>query len=424
MSVAPGSRLDRAFGDLLGPAALPVLGGLLCQMGLGFGYVFAPLAGEIIAEFGWTRTEYASARAPQLFVLALFSPVVGALTVRYGPRRVLLTAVPFLSVILLATSRLESLWQLTLVFGLLGLALSGVGDVVVSQLVTDWVDRGRGLALGIVMTGSNLAGFILVPIAVWIAEEHSWREAIAAMGAGGLFVMLPLAWWLARERYPDRTAASDAAPATERSADDAIAVHGPPELDLRGAMRTRSFWLLAFGLFTFFFYFLGMLEHFVLFLTDEGMPRSEAAGHYKNAIGVGVIAKITLGLVADQIPRRAALLIDYGMVALSSVLLLWLPDPHFVVAFVLIYGFSNAARDVVYPLIIGDCFGVRHMAAIYGGLLFALLPGGVLGPIFAANLYDRTGSYDTAFATFAALNTLAVVGVALVRDERPRRSPA
>jgi len=40
------------------------------------------------AEFGWTRTEIASAASLNLLLLGLFAPVGGLLIDRYGPRRV------------------------------------------------------------------------------------------------------------------------------------------------------------------------------------------------------------------------------------------------------------------------------------------------------------------------------------------------
>jgi cyanate permease len=69
------------------------------------------------------------------------------------------------------------------------------------------------------------------------------------------------------------------------------------------------------------------------------------------------------------------------------------------------------------PLIVADCFGVRHMARIYGVLMFALLPGGALGPIFAGAVFDARGSYAWAFGTYAALNALSLLALAFVRRE-------
>jgi cyanate permease len=55
-------------------------------------------------------------------------------------------------------------------------------------------------------------------------------------------------------------------------------------------------------------------------------------------------------------------------------------------------------------------------------MTLTLLPGGALGPIFAAVLHDRLGDYALAFGTFAALNVLALLGLLFVRDERPSAS--
>ena len=52
--------------------------------------------------------------------------------------------------------------------------------------------------------------------------------------------------------------------------------------------------------------------------------------------------------------------------------------------------------------------------------MLALLPGGVLGPIFASAIHDRFGSYEIAFATFAAMNLAAVAALFFLREERAR----
>jgi len=75
---------------------------------------------------------------------------------------------------------------------------------------------------------------------------------------------------------------------------------------------------------------------------------------------------------------------------------------------------------VVLPLVVAECFGVRHLARIYGALMLTLFPGGVLGPLFAGAVFDRAGSYAPAFATFAALNVLALAALFAVRTEASR----
>ena len=57
--------LQRIVGDIWGRAALVVLGCLLAQTGLAYGYVFPALAQDILGEMGWTRSQFSFARLPQ-----------------------------------------------------------------------------------------------------------------------------------------------------------------------------------------------------------------------------------------------------------------------------------------------------------------------------------------------------------------------
>jgi MFS family permease len=417
--------MTRWLGDIRGRGLGVVLACLVCQMGLGFGYVFGPLAPDILAEFGWTRAIYSSARAPQLFVIALASPLVGAMTIRFGARRVLSGAALLLGISFCLLSGLESLWQLTALVLVIGLAITGLGDITVGQVVSQWVARGRGLALGIVYTGSNLGGFLLTRIAGAVADASSWRVAFLGMGVAGLLVLLPVAYGVVRE--PRMPAPGGGGTRAGRAADSGRAFATVADMSLAMALRTRSFWILAFSLFTFFFYFITLLEHLVLFLTDEGLSRDAAVAYFSNAIALGLVSKVGLGLVADRIPHKAALLVVYGALAASSGVLLWLPHPTLLLLFIAVFGFSYAARDVVYPLMVTHCFGLRFMAPIYGAMMLTLLPGGALGPIFAAAIHDHFGSYTIAFRTFAALNAVSVAALFWVRNERVQagaRSPA
>ncbi len=397
----------------LGGGGLVVLGGLICQLGLGYGYVVNPLARDIIGEFGWLRAQYSEALSWQIWVIAFASPLVGAQVSRIGAKPILIAATALVAITFFLYARIESLWHLRAIVVLLGLAVVGVGDITVGQIVMRWFDRGRGLALGIVYTGSNIGGFLLVPLATGIADQSGWRDALDQLAWIAIFVLVPAALFLVRE--PRDADARPASPGVEE-----VEARGAAEdLSLSDALRTRSFWILAATLFCFFAYFLALLQHLVLYWTDHGMPRSEASDYYRFAIGLGIVSKVVLGAIADRVPRHTALLLDFGLLGASSLVLLATPGHlAWVWLFVVLFGFSSAARDVVYPLIIGECFGVRHLAAIYGAIMFAILPAGVLGPVFAGAVHDHTGTYTVAFTTFALLNGAAWLALTRLRDER------
>ncbi|MDG2305845.1 MAG: MFS transporter [Candidatus Binatia bacterium] len=388
-------------------AALVVFGGLICQMGLGYNYVFGAVAPDIITDFGWTKAEFSGARAPQLWVMALASPLVGFFVVRFGARAVLVTSTVLLGGSFLLLSGMGALWQLYAILCVQALSVTGLGDITVGQLVSRWFGRHRGLALGIVYTGSNLGGALLVRSAGLAASPGAWRDIFQAMGGVALLVMLPVAFFAVRE--PRGLEGAVAGPAEADA--------GDRDLSLPQALRTRSFWVLAVALATFFFYFVAILDHLVLHLTELGWSAGDARTHLSNAILIGIVSKIGFGWIADRLAARTATLLDYGLLAVSSFFLLFPANGATTWIFVVLFGFSAAARDVVYPLVIVHCFGVRAMAQIYGVLMLAL-PAGALGAWFAASVSDASGGYAAAFLTFAILNVLAFAALLFVRDER------
>lgn len=406
------------LGGLRGRALWVVLGCLVCQMGLGFGYAWGAIAPEMLEDLGWSRAAFSSARAPQLWVIALASPLVGSAVVRFGGRPVLLLSVAALGALYAALSQVSELWQVTALILPIGLALVGVGDIAAGAVAARWVEGARGLAFGVVYAGSNLGGAAVIALVGLVLANGSWHDGFLAIGAVALVAMLPFAWLTVRDR-------PEAAPEEDGGEGPEARPGGAGDLDARAALRTRSFWILTLSLLCFWFYFLAMLDHLVLYLTDMGVE--DARKYFANATLLGIVSKVGFGWIADRLSAKPAILLDYGLLAASSVMLLFLSEPALLWPFVLVYGFSAAARDVVTPLVVDHCFGVRSLAQIYGWLMLTLLPGGTLGPIFAGFVHDRTGSYDLAFQTFALLNLASFAMLFWVRDERrlgPRAAPS
>jgi sugar phosphate permease len=389
-------------------------------MGLAFGYFFAPLQIPITDDLGWSRTAYATAAAARIPLVALSTVAVGFLTVRVGARAVLTAGFAIGGVTFFAMSRMQELWHFYALMPLVGLVLASVGDVTVGHVVTRWVRRGRGLALGVVYVGANIGAMIAVPLLADIAAASGWRDALLWVGVGGAWLLLPVALGLVRDPGPGQ-GASD----LEDEPGDGSSPHATA-MNLSQALRTRSFWLLAFNLSATFFYFVAMTDQLVPYLTDTGLSGSLAASHFRTILGMGMGSKILLGLLADRIAAPNAMRFNTALLFASSVVLLFLPERGPLTLFILSYGFSSTARDVLYPLIVVHCFGVRYMAEIYGVLMLSLLAG-TFGPIVAAASRDVTGGYTTAFATYVVANGLSLVAVWMVRrehDVQPRAADA
>ena len=400
--------------ELRGRALLVLIGCVIVQLGLGYGYTGAPLAPYLLEEFGWSRAQLASTRSLQPVLLALSSPVVGFLTVRYGARFVMMSGAVVLGVTYMAGAGVQSWLQLAGMWIAQGLSVAFLGDIAVGAVLSQWTERSRALALGIAYSGANIGGAIAARSLVAIAEQASWRMALFVLGAAALVVILPAALLLIRDRGSDGVA-GESGPAPAETAPM------PEEtLPLRVVLGTRSFWILAFSHVSYWLLMLMVLEHFVLMLEDLGVARSVATAHLANFTLLGGIAKVVFGAGATllHLSARAAILLDFALLVLSAGLLLVLENPWAVTAFVLFFGFGYAARDVVTPLAIAHCFGVGAVAQVYGLLMltFLLSP---LGTILAGLSFDRTGSYDSAIVAFGTLVSLSFLLLFWLRDERP-----
>ena len=401
-----------------------MLGCLVCQIGLGITYVSRPLAPFVIEDLGLSRAAFASISIPQLLAQSLASPLVGWAAVRLGASRVLAFGAALFTLVFVLFSRIESTAGLYASIAGVGLAAACMGDVAVGHVVSQWTRMSRGLALGIAYAGSNLGGFLLAQLFVRVASESGWRAGLLSISAVAFFVLLPTALFVVRAPPRSRESARiTPAPSSSRGP-DVTSLREPtsaPEpaasLTLKEALGTRSFWILSFALFTFFFYFQGILDHLVLFLVDSGLTRVDATYYFSQAVGLGVVSKIVGGLLADRISHFRGIQVDFALLAVSSAVLLLMPNASLLWVFVATYGFAYPARDVVYPLVLGGCFGLGYLGEIYGAMMLAL-PAGAIGSIYAASIFDRLGSYEIAFGSFALLNVLAFVALFFLRDER------
>ena len=384
-----------------------LIGCFVCQMGIGTGYAFSPLLKHIAADFEWSRAAFSVAASPLLIAMALGAPLAGTLAERFGSRWVLTGSALLLAASLGSVGLVAELWHLMLLMVGFGLALSGLGDVVTGAVASRWVSRRRGMALGLVFIGSNVGG-TLVPIAAEsMASHEDWRFAITWLGIGTAALILPFALFAVRDRPTGES--------TSPAGNSSVTPH--PSLNLPAAIRTRSFWILAFLLFTFYFYYIAVNVHLVALLTDLGISDARAAASLGFAVALGIVAKLASGAVADRFDTRRVLMANFALVALASGLLMGAGRPVLLATFLVAHGFATAAQNVTLPLAVVYAFGVEHMARIYGTLMVALLPGGVLGPIFAGWVFDRLGDYRLALALFLGLNLTALASLGWLRQE-------
>src|SRR5687767_4071731 len=194
-------------------------------------------------EFGWSRAVISGAVAINIALFGLIGPFAASVMDRWGLRRVVLGAIALLGLSVALTTRMETQWQLTLLWGVLVGTGTGVTSMVLAAIIANrWFDERRGLVLGVLSAANATGQLVFLPLLASLVETRGWRAA-ALLVAGAAALVFVVVFLFMRDRPEDigllPYGRSPGAPA----------MAGPrplaPLAALRYAMSTRAFWVLA-----------------------------------------------------------------------------------------------------------------------------------------------------------------------------------
>ena len=351
---------------------------------------FFPLLAE---DLGTQRGTIAIAFTIIIAIGAPFGVVIGRLLDGPWAHRVALLEVLLCGLGYLLASTMQSIWQLYVYLGfLLGAGFAG-GYIIPTTVVARWFEDKRGLAVGVVLSGTGV-GYLVGPlVAVNLMQGFGWRGALAIFGSiASLLAILPA---LMLRNPPSATAAQPAALSgtTSQQADGRGSAHSGSGPGLREALGTSTFWML------FVVWVLQALPimmftiHVVPLIVDKGIGITAAAGAL-SLYGAGILCgRILSGQAADRFGGRSTLVLTTAIAAASLVLLLVTQDLTLLYASSIAFGFASSGADTAYVKILPDIVGTRALGTVLSGVSFGWRLGGGIGPALAGFLFDATHIY-------------------------------
>jgi sugar phosphate permease len=357
-------------------------------------------------EFGWDRAEISLAATLFTVSSALFIPLLGQLTDRYGSRRVIIPSLFMMGVGLAAiTVAVSELIHLYLLFTLLGFMTAGANSLPYLRTVSLWFDRRRGLALGIAMLGTGL-GFAYVPPLVQFAmDSGGWRAGYLVLAAICVMVALPIVWLVIRESPASMGLQVDGRDATDPSA--AASTGGG--VTRAQAIRSRPFWVLAVMFALISFCLFGLLPHLVPMLHDRGMSAGRAA---LVAATIGMAAmptRLVIGFLLDRVFGPYVAFACMLIAATGLALLASDASGVFVFTAAALIGVGIGAELDLLAYLVGRYFGLKSFGRIYGLLFAAFLLGSAFGPYGYGTMFEASGSYK--FILLVCTGMTAAAGV-------------
>ena len=358
----------------------------------GFGVFLPVLAGE----FGWSRGAISVAPSLNLIIGGLIAFFVGAASDRYGPRLILATSALFVGALFVLASRIGTLWHLYAILGvLLGVAMSSVYLVPTTTVSRWFVDR-RGLALGILLAGLNLA-FVTGPrLSAFLIERFGWRTTYLVLGALVWILAIPASLLT---RFPP--VSTDDAPAAGDGTTAGRSVATAGGSTIREALADRRLWLLVTAWMLLGFNQMMMSIHLVSYVKDRGVTLERAALAL-TILGTGtIVGRIVVGMAADRLGTKPMFWACLTVQITTLVSIIGGPSLSILNFLLFWLGLSAAGSDTTLVKGAVETFGVRSIGAVMGVLSLGWRCGAALGPTTAGFVYDATGSYIPALALAA-----------------------
>jgi len=400
---------------------------VILLLAFGSAYSFSTFFESLQIEFGTSRSSVSFVFAIAGFLYFSLSPLSGQIADRFGSRRVIIFGVIVISISLLLSSRAKTMWQIYAVYSL-GIGI-GIGFAYAPSMgvVQRWFVKRRGLASGLAVMGIGLGTLGMPIFSAALIHWSSWRTAylvmsilvfICGVSAAILIVESPARRGLAPDG--DKIEADALNRPQEAFKPEATGIR---EISLKDALRTKPFWLLYAGSFSFGLGLFIPFVHLIPFSNDLGLPNATGVMLF-SLIGVGsIVGRLLLGSIADKFGRRQSLAAMY--VGTAAIFAWWLVAANVwqLAIFALIYGACYGGYVAILPAVTADYFSGPKISGIIGMIYTSVAVGNLIGPPIAGFIFDLVQSYTIPiFASMITSFFAAVCAFVLEDPDKWRES--
>ena len=346
--------------------------------------------------FGWSRAEIGTGQTLSTLTLILAAPLAGKIIDRYGLRNVTTISLLLYALGLLAVSNMTGeLWlfyALVVSYTLVGVASTPLGF---TRAVNAWFTKNRGLALGLSLTSTGVAAFLLPKYLTPYVAVYGWREGYFILFVIAV-VAIPLVWLLIRDHPPESEVNS-------ASGEELL-----PGVTLQEAIRTRVFWSIAALFLLVAIAVLGIIPSFIPLLQDAGLDATRA-GELGAVLGASVMGgRLITGYLIDRIFAPYVTAVIFTLVA-AGCLALGVGGITYAFLAAIALGFAVGAEVDLIGYFTARYFGLANYAMIYGVQYSVFSLGAGISPVLAGYIWDVNGNYDLALIGAAVLLIVGVI---------------
>jgi MFS family permease len=383
-------------------------------------YGFTAFFEPIINEMGWSYTQLSLAASLRGLEMGLFSPIVGILADRWGPRKLIFGGVLITAAGFILLSSATSLIMFYGAFALLAMGVSACTVTVLLTAVANWFRRKMGIASGIAICGYGFSG-LLIPVIVRLIAAYDWRTTLNILALGMIVMLLPLSL-IFRHRpeqygyFPDGQKQGTIAHLNGSGAPQGLEV----ELKIKQALKSGTFWRLVLARLYHIMTMMAITTHVMPYLSSISISRS-ASSLVATAIPlISIFGRLSFGWLGDKFSKRLVATTSFIMIscgvfcfAYASNMRLWLLVP-----FLVLSGIGYGGTNAILPSLGREHFGRTNFGSVYGLMEGIGTIGAIIGPTLAGWAYDNWGSYQIIWLLLAGLAVVAMVSIFTITPVR------
>jgi MFS family permease len=384
--------MDRGYGWVM-----VGIGALMTCVAIGAMFSLAVFLEPMTRDTGWSRAGVSSAMTLNFLAMGIAGFGWGALSDRFGPRRVVLAGSVLLGIGLALASRATSQTEFLLSYGLVVGVAAGSFFAPMIAAVMSWFERYRSLAVSLVSVGIGVAPMTLSPFAAWLVSHTDWRTAQLTIALLVWVLLIPAALFV-----------RPAPPATASGAGSTGASAGAPARSVGDALRSPQFIVLALTFFACCAAHSGPIFHTISYAIACGVPAMAAVTVYSIEGLGGLGGRVVLGLLADRYGVKPVLIAGLAIQALAAGAFVFAARLGEFYAVAAVFGFAYGGVMPLYAVLAREYFGQRILGTVLGAATMISSLGMALGPLGGGWIFDRFGGYAWLYIGSFALGLGAV----------------
>jgi len=396
-----------------------LLVGFIGVMGaLGFGrFAYTPILPSMKEGLSLTYTQMGWIGTGNFIGYLIFSLLGGYLATRISPRLVISVALVLVAVSLFLTGISDS-FEFAVAMRTLTGAGSAASNVPIMAMASAWFATSRrGMATGILVSGSSIALLLLGPLIPLILESfpgYGWRVSWYVLGGATLFIAL-LNYLFLRNHPEEKGLKPFGEPA---SLPPSSSAHS---FSMKTLYTSRALWHLAGIFFTFGFSYIIFMQYFSAYLVNEAGVSVEKAGSYLMLLGIlSIFCGPFWGTVSDFIGRKYGLALVFLTQGICYLIFgLMKSDAGYLLSTIL-FGLTAWSVPSIIAAAVGDTVGPRLTPAALGFTILVMGMGQALAPPIGGRIADFTGSFTSAFLLSAVVAFAGMAASFLLRKPSSR----